>query len=119
VASNAATYHTRQGGWIFGPGLCAGAKSRDQGPHDDAWGLTAGRDRLLSSWHRPGSRSPPDVSSHTSKGVETHTRNPLLLLRLCGLFLLRLAQRTLFQLLFQEPPRSYRPVPTARQQMLP
>ena len=51
--------------------------------------------------------------------METHTRNPLLLLRLCGLFLLRLAQRTLFQLLFQEPPRNYRPVPTARRRKPP
>jgi len=113
---NVTTYHSRQGGWLFGHTLC---KPRDQGPHSDAWSLTAGRDRLFSLRHRPGNRSPPDVSSHTSKGVETHTRNPLLLLRLCGLFLLRLAQRALFQLLFQEPPRSYRPVPTARQHSLP
>jgi hypothetical protein len=33
-------------------------------------------------------------------------RNPALLFRLFGLFLLRLAQRALFRLLFHEPPRS-------------
>lgn len=35
-------------------------------------------------------------------------RKPLLLLRLSGVFLLRLAERKLFALLFHEPPRSTR-----------
>ena len=35
-------------------------------------------------------------------------RNPWLLLRLPGVFLFRLAERTLSGLLFQEPPRSTR-----------
>ena len=35
-------------------------------------------------------------------------RKPLLLLRLEAVFLLRLAERRLFGLLFQEPPRSTR-----------
>jgi hypothetical protein len=36
-------------------------------------------------------------------------RNPMLLLRLSGLFLLRFAERQLFGLLFQLPPRRTRP----------
>jgi len=36
-------------------------------------------------------------------------RNPLLLLRLSGVLLLRLAERQLFGLLFQLPPRNTRP----------
>lgn len=40
---------------------------------------------------------------------DAHTnRNPMLLFRLFGLFLLRLAQRALFRLLFQDPPRTAR-----------
>ena len=39
------------------------------------------------------------------------TRNPRLLFRLSGVFLLRLAERTLAGLLFQEPPRFTRFVP--------
>jgi hypothetical protein len=40
---------------------------------------------------------------------DAHTnRNPMLLFRLFGLFLLRLAQRALFWLLFQDPPRTAR-----------
>ena len=35
-------------------------------------------------------------------------RKPVLLFRLSGVFLLRLADRLLFGLLFQEPPRSTR-----------
>ena len=38
-------------------------------------------------------------------GAEAH-RNPILLFVFVGLLLLRLAARTLFQLLFQLPPRS-------------
>jgi len=41
----------------------------------------------------PGAAAPPQ-------------RNPMLLLRLFGLLLFRLAERKLFQLLFQPPPRS-------------
>jgi hypothetical protein len=37
---------------------------------------------------------------------EQITRKPMLLLRLSGLFLLRLAERALSGLLFQEPPRN-------------
>jgi len=37
-----------------------------------------------------------------------HNRNPMLLLRLFGLLLLRLAVCALFWLLFQEPPRTTR-----------
>ena len=39
---------------------------------------------------------------------EHNTRNPILLLRLSGWLLLRAHARTLFGLLFQEPPRSTR-----------
>ncbi len=39
---------------------------------------------------------------------ESATRKPMLLLKLSGLFLLRTAQRALFRLLFQEPPRTTR-----------
>ena len=39
----------------------------------------------------------------------THTRNPMLLLRLSGVFLLRSAQRALSLLLSQEPPRKTYP----------
>jgi hypothetical protein len=49
--------------------------------------------------------------SHFRQSVtmwETHTRNPILLLKLFGLFLLRYAQRALFRLLLNEPPRSTR-----------
>ena len=42
-------------------------------------------------------------------GAETHTtRKPLLLFRLSGVFLLRLAERVFLGLLFQEPPRNTR-----------
>ena len=40
---------------------------------------------------------------------EHNTRNPTLLFRLFGLFLLRMAERALAWLLFQDPPRSTRP----------
>jgi hypothetical protein len=39
---------------------------------------------------------------------DTTNRNPTLLFQLLGLFLLRLAQRALFRLLFHDPPRSTR-----------
>ena len=39
---------------------------------------------------------------------EHNTRKPMLLLRLSGLLLLRVAERALSGLLFQEPPRSTR-----------
>jgi hypothetical protein len=38
----------------------------------------------------------------------THTRKPLLLFLLSGLFLLRIAARTFFSLLLNDPPRSTR-----------
>jgi hypothetical protein len=37
-------------------------------------------------------------------------RNPMLLLRLSGVLLLRFAERRLLALLFHEPPRNTRPV---------
>ena len=40
--------------------------------------------------------------------METTTRNPMLLFLLFGLFLLRYAQRALFRLLLNDPPRSTR-----------
>lgn len=50
------------------------------------------------------------------KNVDAATRNPLFLLRLFGLLLLRYAQRTFLSLLLNVPPRSTRrrfePVPT-------
>ena len=42
---------------------------------------------------------------HKAKVWETATRNPLFLLELFGLFLLRLAQRAFLRLLLNEPPR--------------
>lgn len=44
----------------------------------------------------------------TSNDVETTKRKPMLLLRLSGLLLLRYAQRALFRLLLNEPPRRTR-----------
>lgn len=44
------------------------------------------------------------------EGANT-TRNPLLLFRFAGLFLLRLADRQFLGLLFHEPPRSTRRTP--------
>ncbi len=40
--------------------------------------------------------------------METHTRKPMLLLKLSGSFLLRYAHRALRSLLFHEPPRKAR-----------
>jgi len=40
--------------------------------------------------------------------METITRNPLFLFLLFGLFLLRYAQRALFRLLLNDPPRTTR-----------
>ncbi len=71
-----------------------------------------GRRLALSSWPvldtlwcAPG----PSVNAPALavKGVRA-TRNPSLLFRLSGLFLLRLAERRFLGLLFQEPPRSTR-----------
>lgn len=42
------------------------------------------------------------------KNVDAHTRNPMLSFLLFGLFLLRAAQRTLFSLLLNAPPRNTR-----------
>ena len=47
-------------------------------------------------------------------GVVLARRKPLLLLRLSGVFLLRLAERRFVGLLFQEPPRSTRFLRTCR-----
>jgi hypothetical protein len=45
------------------------------------------------------------------KTMETTTRNPLLSLKLSGMFLLRYAQRAFRRLLCQEPPRGRDPAP--------
>jgi hypothetical protein len=42
------------------------------------------------------------------KNVDAHTRNPMLSFLLFGLFLLRAAQRRLFSLLLNDPPRNTR-----------
>lgn len=60
---------------------------------------------------------PPRASvdpRYLSKTMQNRAqRNPLFLFLLSGVFLLRLAARTLFSLLFHEPPRSTLPgVPT-------
>ncbi len=47
-------------------------------------------------------------SRHRRARATTTTRNPILLLRLSGVFLLRLAERQLLPLLFHEPPRKTR-----------
>ncbi len=47
--------------------------------------------------------------------TQHNTRNPTLLSRLSGVFLLRMAARTFLALLFQEPPRSTRTTTTRRQ----
>ena len=44
----------------------------------------------------------------SDRRVDWNNRKPLLLLRLSAVFLLRLAERTLAGLLFQEPPRNER-----------
>ena len=41
--------------------------------------------------------------------MENTTRNPRLLLKLSGMFLLRMAARTFLRLLFHEPPMPVRP----------
>ncbi len=41
--------------------------------------------------------------------MDNTTRNPRLLLKLSGMFLLRMAARTFLRLLFHEPPVSVRP----------
>ncbi|MEE3715902.1 hypothetical protein V2H45_03980 [Tumidithrix elongata RA019] len=46
-------------------------------------------------------------STHEEPKTETTTRKPILLLRLSASFLLRLAERQLLEVLFQEPPRSW------------
>jgi hypothetical protein len=61
---------------------------------------------VFSLWHRPPIRESAAVSGLASQGVATAQRSPMLLFLLSGLFLLRLAERTLFRLLFHEPPRS-------------
>jgi hypothetical protein len=59
-------------------------------------------------------RFPPDNAGRDTptgaceKSVDATTRNPTLLFRLSGSFLLRFAQRALSALLFQEPPRNTR-----------
>ena len=40
--------------------------------------------------------------------MDRHTRKPMLSFRLFGLFLLRIAHRALFVVLFHEPPRNTR-----------
>jgi hypothetical protein len=47
-------------------------------------------------------------------GISHTTRKPILLLRLSGVLLLRVAERQLRGLLFQEPPRFGLPVPLVR-----
>ncbi len=60
-------------------------------------------------WPRPGVRKQPGSGASPLecgwKCRDRKTRPPELLLRLAGLFLLRLAARQLLALLFQEPPR--------------
>ena len=59
------------------------------------------------------------AGTHPMKNVDTTTRNPLFLLRLFGCLLLRYAQRTLFSVLLNAPPRNtrwrYEPIPSAGQ----
>lgn len=59
---------------------------------------------------------PTPQRRHSGLGADWATRNPTLLLRFSGLFLLRLAERKLCGLLFHEPPRNTRPhvMPYAR-----
>jgi len=59
--------------------------------------------------HGPAGRWKEDAL--TREVGRTHTRKPLLSLRLSGSFLLRLAARALSSLLFYEPPRTTRSLP--------
>ena len=59
---------------------------------------------LALIWDPSRVRKERDLPSPHSESWE-HNRNPTLLLKLSGTFLLRYAHRALFRLLFHEPPR--------------
>ncbi len=66
-----------------------------------------GRQTVVDRHFRCSDGEPPDSGTFTM-WEPRHTRKPMLLLRLSGLLLLRLAARQLFGLLLQEPPRNTR-----------
>ena len=81
------------------------------------------RMHLPSPWDRgeelePGSDSPDTLPVTVMAGIPVGkpvrlpaaTRNPMLLLRLSGSFLMRYAERRLISLLFHAPPRRTRPL---------
>jgi hypothetical protein len=95
-----AAYHTGPGYSVLG---------RSAPLTERKWGNSGGREQaaiVFSRWHRPPLREAAAVSGRLGGGVDAAQRNPLLVFLLSGLFLLRFAARTLFWLLFQEPPRS-------------
>ena len=63
---------------------------------------------FIASAGKPGITLRRPAFPANAKYVDAHTRNPMLLLRLFGLFLLRYAQRTFLRLLLNEPPRTTR-----------
>ena len=78
------------------------------GPSED--GATQGGDLDFALWHAPQVRRPAD-SGGTSASARRKVlagRNPLLLLRFAGSFLLRLAERRFNGLLLKAPPRKER-----------
>jgi hypothetical protein len=76
--------------------------------------MGAARNRLRYFLPRFGRKfdSPPNNSGKEAildlKNMGATTRNPLFLFLLFGLFLFRMAQRTLFSLLLKAPPRNTR-----------
>src|SRR5579862_6100487 len=106
--------------------ICAFGQKGERGVRADAyqtrspWQALANRDTAadsgsrpgLSHTHAPAVREPPDsgavAKADARKCRRTQTRNPMLLLRLPGSFLLRYAERQFLLLLIQEPPRRTR-----------
>ena len=87
-----------------------GIKPRGRSGFIFARSVTCGPDQPAPSHHfhvacKPWSTGQHVIESQWGVG-ERNNRKPLLLLRLSGLFLLRLAARALCGLLFQAPPRS-------------
>ena len=66
------------------------------------------RQKAFSFCRLPSGQDDRLVEKHLQTVRARASRKPMLLLRLSGSFLLRLAERTLLALLFQDPPRNTR-----------
>jgi hypothetical protein len=89
------------------PGLAPRGRGRCCSPGPDRPGR--GQERappfFASAWKSPG---PRQAVPACWKNVSNTTRNPMLMFRLAGSFLLRYAQRAFLELLKYEPPRTTR-----------